>query len=338
VIPSLTKTPEVDLFVPMPWDTPREWQKFLDHYKPRVLGISRTDTWPNLVWQSHQKHIPSILFSATLPRQSARVSNFWGRHFYARIFKDLTRISCVSEEDKNNFLLLSKTLPVTVDGDTRFDQAITRVEERRALPPWTAQLKGPVFLAGSTWPEDEKELIPALETVAKEISFKAIIAPHEPSESHLLSLEKRLSECGLKSERLSKVAESYVPQIILVDKVGILADLYRLGQVAFVGGSFKKSVHSVMEPAASGCRTFFGPYHHNNREALALKTQNLAFEVLNQKDIEKILKDSFLMSAEQIAEQKRRILSAVHANRGVSQKIASWIVENLGPTSPVSLE
>jgi 3-deoxy-D-manno-octulosonic-acid transferase len=60
-----------------------------------------------------------------------------------------------------------------------------------------------------------------------------------------------------------------------VDQTGILAELYTQAQFAFVGGSFKKTVHSVMEPLAAGCVTFVGPKHQNNREALAIKNVKL---------------------------------------------------------------
>jgi 3-deoxy-D-manno-octulosonic-acid transferase len=318
VVESLKKTKEVDLFVPMPWDTPWHWKKFLKHYKPKILAISRTDAWPNLVWQARKYKIPSLIFSATLPRHSGRVSSFWGRLFFESIFKDLNKISVVSAEDRDNFLRLSDDLPVSVDGDTRFDQAISRVAENRELPAWTQKLPSPVFIAGSTWPEDEHYLLPAL----KGINLTALIAPHEPTESHLCEIEKKLSQLGLTSVRFSQVKIPLTESIILVDRVGVLADLYRLGTLAFIGGSFKKSVHSVMEPAASGCFTFFGPYHHNNREALALKKIGLAKEVLTTEDIKKIL-------LENNKADRQNILNFVQSHKGVSQKMALWITENL---------
>src|SRR5208282_4422884 len=97
-------------------------------------------------------HVPSIIFSATLPKNSGRVSSFWGRLFYGSIFEKLSAISCVSEADKENFLRLSNDLEkiISVDGDTRFDQVIARVDERRALPLWTERLIGNIFIAGSS--------------------------------------------------------------------------------------------------------------------------------------------------------------------------------------------
>jgi 3-deoxy-D-manno-octulosonic-acid transferase len=311
----------------MPWDTPWHWQKFIKTFKPRALAISRTDTWPNMVWEAHKAQIPSLLFSATLPKESGRVASFWGRLFYQSIFKDLTKISVVSEEDKENFRHISESLDVFVEGDTRFDQVISRVEEKRTLPEWCNKLNGPAFVAGSTWPEDERHLFVAIAALSRSIGFTTIVAPHEPTPEHLKNIENKLVALGLKSQRFSEVGENPSAPVLIVDSVGILADLYRLGQVAFVGGSFKKTVHSVMEPAASGCLTLFGPYYRNNREAIALRNAKLAYEVAGAADLEKRLQEHFQKTNEEKESLRKSVLRFVQGNKGVSQKIAQWVIE-----------
>jgi len=56
--------------------------------------------------------------------------------------------------------------------------------------------------------------------------------------------------------------------VIVVDRIGVLADLYAIASVAYVGGGFHGAgLHSVVEPAALGVPTIFGPRHGNAREA-----------------------------------------------------------------------
>ena len=56
--------------------------------------------------------------------------------------------------------------------------------------------------------------------------------------------------------------------VIVVDRVGVLGDLYALANVAFVGGGFHAAgLHSVIEPAAFGAPVLFGPGHDMSREA-----------------------------------------------------------------------
>jgi 3-deoxy-D-manno-octulosonic-acid transferase len=328
VLPSLAKTTDVDMYVPMPWDTPWHWKEFISHYKPKVLAISRTDTWPNLVWQTKKAHIPSILFSATLPNTSGRVSSFFGRLIYESIFENITKISVVSDEDKNNFLRLSEELPIFIEGDTRFDQAISRVEEKRALPFWVEKINQPCVVAGSTWPEDEREILPAISQILKLESITFIIAPHEPTDKHLDDLERQFEKLHIKTQRYSALSDPTLAPVILVDKVGILAELYRLAGMAFVGGSFKKSIHSVMEPAASGAITFFGPYFRNNREAIALQEEGLAQEVTSKAEITDFLNLQLKLSRDERILQRDKILKFVQANKGVSEKVAQWILKS----------
>ena len=55
---------------------------------------------------------------------------------------------------------------------------------------------------------------------------------------------------------------------MLVDRVGVLGDLYALADVAFVGGGFHAAgLHSVLEPAAFGAPVVFGPRHTGSRDA-----------------------------------------------------------------------
>jgi 3-deoxy-D-manno-octulosonic-acid transferase len=56
--------------------------------------------------------------------------------------------------------------------------------------------------------------------------------------------------------------------IVLVDQIGLLADLYALGDVAFVGGGYHRAgLHSVLEPAAFGVPMCFGPRWGMSRDA-----------------------------------------------------------------------
>ena len=58
---------------------------------------------------------------------------------------------------------------------------------------------------------------------------------------------------------------------MVVDRVGVLGDLYALADVAFVGGGFHAAgLHSVLEPAAFGAPVLFGPRHESSRDAALL--------------------------------------------------------------------
>ena len=72
---------------------------------------------------------------------------------------------------------------------------------------------------------------------------------------------------GLSVRRLG-AADASDADIVLVDRVGVLGDLYAIASVAYVGGGFHAAgLHSVLEPAAFGAPVLFGPRHANSRDA-----------------------------------------------------------------------
>ena len=95
-----------------------------------------------------------------------------------------------------------------------------------------------------------------------------IVAPHEPTDSRLSEIERSLEENGLRSIRLSALElwDDETP-VIIADGVGYLAELYRAGDIAYVGGSWTTGVHNVMEPAVLELPVFFGPKIDNSWEA-----------------------------------------------------------------------
>lgn len=261
-------------FFPMPWDTRGRMRHALDVLKPVAVLFARTDAWPELVAQCRARGVPTLLFATTLAENSSK-KNFFGRPLVRGTLARLTAIHAVSDEDARQLRAIGVREAVYVTGDTRFDQVFHRLEHPRLQlekPEWLAG--HPVFVAGSTWPEDEAVLVPALREFLA-VGGRALFAPHEATPAHLDRLRARWREAGVATMLLSELALGDRAPVILVDTVGILADLYAWGNCAFVGGSFRAKIHSVMEPLAAGLPVAVGPYHRNNREAIAFQDEAL---------------------------------------------------------------
>ena len=98
-------------------------------------------------------------------------------------------------------------------------------------------------------------------------SARLVIAPHEPVPAHLAPLARWAAESGLSAAAVGDPAAS-TADVVLVDRVGVLGDLYALADVAYVGGGFHAAgLHSVIEPAAFGVPVLFGPRHGASRDA-----------------------------------------------------------------------
>lgn len=260
---------DVDGLSPLPFDTATCCKKFLNQIQPKMILFSRTDVWPEFAYQARQSKIPSLLFSATFSAQSLRFKFpfYWLTSF---AFDQLDHVSCVDQTDLDLVQSLPTKTTAEVGGDTRFDQVLYRLNSPKFSEEIFPQThRDQVLVIGSSWPEDEEKLLPvAFDWVRS--GKKIIWAPHEIEASHIEALRIAFKDQGLSNQTWSEVkaGKKLASSVILLDQVGALADLYKQGSIAFVGGSFKKRVHSVMEALAQDCKVLTGPFIQNNREAV----------------------------------------------------------------------
>ena len=115
-------------------------------------------------------------------------------------------------------------------------------------------------------------LLPALGTAREDTAdLRVIIAPHEPTLTHVSALRHALERESWSVLTLSEVESGGSAEgadAVIVDRVGVLAQLYGLADISYVGGGFHDAgLHSVLEPAAAGTPVVFGPGHQNARAA-----------------------------------------------------------------------
>lgn len=322
----------VDMATPLPWDTQNCVRSFLLHHRPKCLLISRTDVWPEVLHQCKHLQIPTLLFSATLSLHNIKAQNKLAQWLMKQIYSSFTQIFCVSEKDKIAFSKITSS-PVFVTGDTRYDQVVDRLKNPKNIKETLFTNNDiPILVAGSTWPQDEKVLLTSINKLKTKLRF--VLVPHEPTKDHLEEMARQLKKNKCDFIFYSQV-ESWPPNtVLIVDQIGILAELYLKAQLAFVGGSFKSSVHSVMEPLAAGCLTFVGPYHENNREALEFK--NLTYEktvtvtyVQEIKTSEKfcnLLEQSLNLN---FSNFKSALQNQIQKRTGTSDSVVNWVSERI---------
>ncbi len=326
-VKAIESFPGVDESFPLPFDLPGPIQQFLNHIKPKCLLIARTDLWPELLTQTQRKKIPSLLFSATFPSNASFFARLWKKTVLAYV----DHIYCVSFDDYD-FAIQTLGLPTTqvsVLGDTRYDQVIHRLSSPKPLRE-PLEPKGLTLVAGSTWSEDEKVLLTALEPLLKQKKIHLILVPHEPTVAHIASLQSQLDKMQILYG-LYSTATAPMP-VILVDQVGILADLYAWGHLAFVGGSFKKTVHSVMEPLTHGALTFVGPYFENNREAVEFQKVNVTPKLTAVESCQSAhdLQAKFSLAMTEInPDLQKKISDLVVSQTGASSKLAQILINKL---------
>ena len=260
----------------LPFDTRAAARAALDALTPDVLAFSKLDVWPVLVDEAKKRGVRLALISATLPARSSRL-----RGLAPALLRDayaaLDSVGAISMEDAERLMELGCRASATeITGDTRYYQVRARARATAAGHPVVSSLRSdrPTLVAGSTWPSDEAVLFPAIVRASKGLpALRTIIAPHEPHPDAVAVIAAWASSAGLEARTIDDPSARNA-DVVIVDRLGILGDLYALADVAFVGGGFHGAgLHSVLEPAAFGAPVLFGPRHENSREATLLERE-----------------------------------------------------------------
>jgi len=330
--------PSADLIFYLPFDSYCRSRRFLQLVHPDVFVVIRHDLWPNYLWRLRRKRIPALLIDASLSERRVRRLRpvAWAVRDVLKTFNEIHAISAGNAESFRPFYPDPARMHVT--GDTRYDQVYNRTQEPEKIAVLTESglfQRSRCFIAGSVWPSDEKVVLPALfDLLAAHADYKAILVPHELSPEHLQDLQAALQGRRFSYSLLSRFADRPDDmQVLVVDRMGILANLYAFAELVYVGGSFGPGVHSVLEPSAHGCMVLFGPRHRNSLEAIQLKERKAGQSVQTSEEVAAVLQ-RWLIEPEAIRRAGSRALQLVHENLGASERIARRIQTFLPGPAP----
>ncbi len=337
---------DVDLREVLPFDGAREADALLDAWRPNVLAFTKLDVWPVLAERAAARGVRTALISATLASNSSR-QGFFARALLHDAYASLHAVGAIAADDAARLVHLGvRADRISITGDTRMDQVWQRAQSVTPSHPLRVLLapsdqSAVTLVVGSSWPADEAVLLPAVtEWLAAFPNARMIIAPHEPTAKHLDPVVAWARAQGVSFARLSELeAEATrarsdasdarvatVPwRVLLVDRVGVLGELYALGDIAFVGGGLHNAgLHSVLEPAAFGIPVLFGPKHQNAREAGEMVSAGGASVVSTSAELRERLVH-FTINSEARAQAGGSAQSIVRDGLGSTARVVSLI-------------
>lgn len=270
----------VDVADFLPFDSAAAASALIDVLTPSALFFSKLDVWPNLVAKAKARGVTTGLLSGTVSPTSGRQRGL-AQALLHDAYAALDVVGAIDENNGKRLMQMGVSAErLRVSGDTRFDQVWARAAnvDRNSAVLQAVQSPRPTLVAGSTWPADETVLFPAwLKVKTRMTAARLIIAPHEPTALHVAPIVQWARDNDLSVATLSALAapaahtqstSDQSPDVIVIDRTGVLGDLYAVADIAFVGGAFHKAgLHSVLEPAAYGVPVLFGPGYAMSREA-----------------------------------------------------------------------
>lgn len=251
-----------------PLDAPPVMRRAFDNIRPSMVVIAETEIWFNMLNEALKRSIPLILING---RMSARAFDRYRmiRKTVARFLSQYDRLFVKTDEDARRYA----TFDVAPDclktvGDMKFDAPLANRSEGRRQELRSrvgADEKVFLFVAGSTRPGEEELLARLYRELRHDFDpLRMIIAPR-----HV----ERIGEIKqiLQRQRLSfstYLDGGTAQSIILVDRMGMLTDLYLAADLAFVGGTLAElGGHNLLEPVWAGTPVLFGPSLDNVHEA-----------------------------------------------------------------------
>jgi len=306
----------------LPLDSKKNANIFFDIVNPVLAVFVKYDYWYYYLNECKKRKTPLLLVSGTFRKDQPFFK------WYGNLHRSM--LNCFTHffvQDKESLQLLQSINinNATVAGDTRFDRVseiaenFTQIEEIEKFCG-----RSPVFIAGSTWPEDEKIIKDAAANFA---NLKLIIAPHEIHKEHIDQLKTIFPDSVLFSQLRTHSSEPITSNCLIIDNIGMLSKLYHYATIAYIGGGFNKGIHNTLEAAVFGKPVLFGPNYKKFKEATGLIESgggvciNSSTELTSQ--LKKLLTNKGILES-----SSKNSFDFVKQNKGATEKILHYIEAN----------
>jgi 3-deoxy-D-manno-octulosonic-acid transferase len=233
-------------------------------FKPcKSLVVMEAELWYMLFYLGKKRCNKVVLLNARISEKSyPKYLKF--RWFYKKIFENIDLVLAQSEEDKKRLLSLgAKNVKVTGNIKTYFKPHITRDYVK----------KKPLIVLASTHFNEEEMILPKLDLKNYQI---AVVPRHPERFDEVYEVMKNYGNVEKLSEKLESEKIYLDKDLILIDKIGELINLYKMADIVILGGSFVDNVggHNPIEAAYFNKPIISGKYYFN-QIALYREVENI---------------------------------------------------------------
>jgi 3-deoxy-D-manno-octulosonic-acid transferase len=308
-------------------------RRVLNRVRPRLLVLMEGEIWPNVLAECKRRNVKTVIVNGRISTRSFPRYRLI-RPLLRRVLADVDAFCMQSEEGARRIVAMGADgARVTVTGSLKFDAARLpavaaqgrprdRVLRFFRLPPQRS-----VIVAGSTMRGEELPVLRAFRRI-KTGSPQAllVIAPrHADRFDEVMHIARGE---GFAVARRSELAIDAEPRadVVVLDSIGELAQLYQIATVAFVGGSLVPTGgHNILEPAVYGRPILFGPSMSNFAEIADLFLANAAaVQVADESALERALLD-LVVDPVRRASLGAAARALVDANRGATERTLAVI-------------
>ncbi len=328
---------DVDAVFYFPFDWTFIVRRTLSLVRPRLFIMMETEIWPNLLRECRRRGVKTVMINGRISSRSYPRYRLV-RPFFRRVLGDVDRFCMQSEESARRLVDLGATaVHVSVTGSLKFDSlelpaAASHGKPReRVLRFFRLAPNRTVIVAGSTLRGEEAAVLRAFARIKETLpTALLVLAPRHPE--RFIEVERLARATGLVTMKRSELPIDAEPRadVVVLDTLGELAQLYQISTAVFVGGSLEDhGGHNILEPAIFGKPIVFGPYMQNFREiADAFLSNAAAIQVPSERELASTLLD-LVTDPVRRARLGAAARALVEANRGAKTKTLDVIGELL---------
>jgi 3-deoxy-D-manno-octulosonic-acid transferase len=330
----------VDAIFYFPFDWAFIVRRTLKIVNPRLFVMMETEIWPNLLRLCREQGIKTALINGRISSRSYPRYRLI-RPFFRRVLADVDRFCMQSEGSARRLIDLgADPARVSVTGSLKFDSLDVPAPtphgklRERVLRFFRVSPARIVIVAGSTVRGEERPLLGAFKRVKSTMpGALAIFAPRQPE--RFGEVERLARDAGFVTVRRSDLPIDAEPRadVVILDTLGELAQLYQLATAVFVGGSMvDNGGHNILEPAIFGKPVVFGRYMQNFKEiAETFVSNGAAVQVQSERELEEALL-GLVTDPVRRARLGAAARALVEANRGAKERTLAVLDDLLPPS------
>jgi len=283
-IKSLADTTVTTIIKPL--DLPWKMKAFLQEINPIFILVAQNDYWYHFLDQAHKREIPVFYLNTYIDK-----NDYWLHPFAKSFLKPLRKVHTIFTKDQASAqdMKTHHFENVVFGGNLRWQQIEDVKNQRNTLTTISHFIQGkPTLVCGSTDIKDENLIIKIIDDFQH---WKFIIVPHEINAD-------RIKQLQIKLEKDLSVFSTYHENdphtnILIIDQIGMLKDLYAYADIAYVGGGFDKGLHNVLEACIHNIPVIGGSNYQKFSETIDMKNQKRFFPIENSDELAQLINELY---------------------------------------------
>lgn len=304
----------------LPWDLPGAMARLVEGLNPRVLLLTETEFWPGMLAACKRRNVPVIgintrISDRSFPRYLA------SRWLWRRWLAGIAFFCAQSELDGQRLAAIGVDAGrILYLGNLKYAISPPLVDATKLRCRLDAGGSRPILIAASTHAGEDEillDLLPGWRRLRPGLLL--VLVPRHPE--RFAAVAEAVEQRGLHLARWSQDAPANA-DVVLIDAMGLLAQLYAIADLAFIGGSLVPfGGHNPLEAAVCGRGVITGPHIMNFRGIMAGMEQSGAAIVAGDRNAFDAAVRRLLSRPQELSQLHRAAAALMQNQAGVLNRV-----------------